>query len=176
MRTRALGISMIVAAVCWTLAILLVVVTVVAFGGALASGLNAVFTPTPHDERDGVVATTAMLVAAFGAVAALLLTVVLDVVTAVMAMRRLDGEGTPRTVAVLALVAVGIVTVVPLLLGALAALAHVLDLPHLAAALSWLLAGCLLVLAPWARLGEFVGGIVELAHGHVEDSDVGPLP
>lgn len=109
-------------------------------------------------------------------VASLLLSVALDGVVTVRSVRRLDGRRGERAVPIISLVATALATVLPLLLGALLAVAMLASLEAMISVLTYALVTVLSVLAPTARLAQLVAGILRLRAGEPDPSAVPPLP
>lgn len=178
MTSRRFGILSLLAAVCWTLAVAMVITGVAVGIYSALLGASAVLTPSPTDERDARIAVAVLVTAVVGTAALALLTIVLDLAVIVMSVRRLGGPEHARAVPLLCLVAVGASSVLPVLLLSLALLAGALEMREVAAALWWLLAGTVVGLAPWTRLAQLIGGIVETATAPARSRRprVGPLP
>lgn len=172
---RSYGILCMLDAVCWALAVALLLVGGVTGVIAALIGASEALTPSPTGERDGRIAVGALIAAVVGAVALSLLTVVLDMVVSVMSLRRLDGSRGPRATPILSLVGVGISTALPLVLCGLALAAGALEFSQFAAALWWMLLGTVLALAPCARLAQLIGGLLSAATAS-RSASVGTLP
>ena len=143
------------------MALILLVLVLAPCARPVLLGASEALTPSPDGPQDGRVVTGVMIGSMVGAVALALITLVLDAVVAVCSVGRLRAGRGRAPVSILALVGVGAGTVLPLALGALAVGAHGAELSRVAGTLGWLLAAELLVLAPCARLGQMIGGIVD---------------
>lgn len=173
---RRYGILCLLAAACWALTVVMVVVGLLVGVYSAFLGASAVLTPSPSDERDGQLAFGVLIAVTVGAAALAVLTLVLDAVVGVMSMRRIGGRAHSAAVPVISLVAVAVSTVVPVLITTLALTAGALELQQAAVGAWWLLAGTLVLLAPWARTAQLIGGIIETASPRSQPPDVGPLP
>lgn len=175
---RRYGILCLLAAACWTFTVAMVVVGLVIGIYSAFLGVSTVLTPSPSDAQDVQFTRIVLVTVVVGAAALALLTMVLDAVVTVMSMRRIGGREYPAVVPVISLVAVVASTVVPVLITALALTAGTLELREVAAWAWWLLAGTIVVIAPWARTAQLIGGIVETATASARSRppDVGPLP
>lgn len=165
--SRGYGWVVLGGAVVW---LALVVLVLIAFGSAawgLLLGIGEVKTPTPDGEQR---AGTAMAIGAatgLGALAMLVFSVALDIVTTVLSLRRLDGRRGDRAVPIIALLAVTGALVLPVVLAALALVASLIDLTQVTAALIWVLVLVVMALAPVVRLAQGIAGLVRLGTGEL---------
>lgn len=173
---RRYGILCLVAPVCWTLTIVLVLLSAAAGLFAALLGVSQVLTPSPTGEQDVQSALAVLTAFAVGSAALALVTLVLDVIVTVMSLRRIVGTSRDRAVPVLSLLAIGVSTAVPALLIGLALTAGALEQQDLATGAWWLLGVIVLALAPWTRAAQLIGGIVETASPASRPPDVARLP
>ena len=174
--SRVFGWVVLVGALMW---MLMVALLVLAFGSAAWAtmiGISQVTTPTPDGEQQAREALAVGAATGVGALALAVFSLVLDGVTAVLSLRRLDGRRGDRAVPVIALLAVAVALVLPVLLAGLALLASLVDLTQITAALLWLLVAVLLALAPAARLAQGIAGLVRVITGEPSRPAVGALP
>src|SRR5699024_9493374 len=110
---RRFGILTGLAAVCWGLALALVLVAAATGLFMVLLGASEALTPSPTGERDARLGLGVLLASAVGAVALGLLTLVLAAVVTVLSLRRLRGDAHGRAVPVPSLAAAGLSVVAP---------------------------------------------------------------
>lgn len=158
---RRTGILSLIAAVAGSM--LLLALAAAALVGVFTAflGVGEVLTPTDGGHERVQSLSRVLVITLVGCGALALLSIVLDAVLTVLGLlgvRRADG----RTMHILNLVAAGVCTLVPLLLLGAFWAAGAADLDQAQMLAGWMLAGMLLVLAPWARIGQLIGGILAL--------------
>lgn len=98
---RRCGLLCLLAPVCWTLTVVLIVVGALVGIYSALLGVSTVPTPSPSDEQDTRNAFAVLVGVTVGAVAPALITMVLDTMVSVMSLRRFGGEDRDRVVPVL---------------------------------------------------------------------------